>query len=581
MIHEHTHEAAGRHGRRLHHGPSDARRPEPDERRAALMHALSREAPGVRRMRGLSRDGEIRRGGRGGHGDHGGRPRPHGLRLQARRGAIREAILGLLAEQPMHGYQVMQELAERSGGRWHPSAGSVYPTLQQLQDEGLVVAEDRDGRRTFALTDAGRAAATAVPEERPWRTARPATISAGSLASLASPRCRWPVSVRRPRSTRPAGSSRTPGAACTGCSPRMGPPPNSRSWRRVPFPSWRRPRRSRSGTPPSPRRPTVGAGGGLSFWPSRPTSSSSSRTASGTRTTSGAKVRPSRRTPRRWSGSSSPRSRSDSSSRRRPSPSSGISPDGRRSRSGRLPWRAPSGCSGSWWPSGSTTRSSLPGSSRRPGPRDSMPSGSWWHRPSRNPPSSWPSWSWRPSPAPVRRPAGDRGRPGRRNRGDPRGDRRLHPDAVRRWRRRGVRHVHRGPVRPVRPWAPCDHRGPDRRGARVCPGEPAGTSPDRRPPARVRRGRRDPRGVEPMGIAADLRPGHGDLAGAGLRRCGALHASRDLVRVVGRDGGPGGAGRPCDRHRLAPDSTALAGDRNQPPGRGPTGRGPTGQRLVI
>ncbi len=68
----------------------------------------------------------------------------------------------------MHGYQVMQELAERSGGRWHPSAGSVYPTLQQLEDEGLVVAEDRDGRRTFALTETGRTAATAVPEERPW-----------------------------------------------------------------------------------------------------------------------------------------------------------------------------------------------------------------------------------------------------------------------------------------------------------------------------------------------------------------------------------------------------------------------------
>ena len=68
----------------------------------------------------------------------------------------------------MHGYQVMQELAERSGGRWHPSAGSVYPTLQQLEDEGLVTVEDRDGRRTFALTDAGRTAATAIPAERPW-----------------------------------------------------------------------------------------------------------------------------------------------------------------------------------------------------------------------------------------------------------------------------------------------------------------------------------------------------------------------------------------------------------------------------
>ena len=74
-------------------------------------------------------------------------PRPgHGGRLHSRRGAIREATLALLAEQPMHGYQVMQELGERSGGRWRPSAGSVYPTLQQLEDEGLVTVEDRDGR---------------------------------------------------------------------------------------------------------------------------------------------------------------------------------------------------------------------------------------------------------------------------------------------------------------------------------------------------------------------------------------------------------------------------------------------------
>ena len=68
----------------------------------------------------------------------------------------------------MHGYQVMQELGERSGGRWRPSAGSVYPTLQQLEDEGLVTVEDRDGRRTFALTETGRTAAAAISSEHPW-----------------------------------------------------------------------------------------------------------------------------------------------------------------------------------------------------------------------------------------------------------------------------------------------------------------------------------------------------------------------------------------------------------------------------
>ena len=70
----------------------------------------------------------------------------------------------------MHGYQLMQELDTRSGGRWHPSAGSIYPTLQQLEDEGLVVAETTDGRRTFALTESGKAAASALPTERPWAT---------------------------------------------------------------------------------------------------------------------------------------------------------------------------------------------------------------------------------------------------------------------------------------------------------------------------------------------------------------------------------------------------------------------------
>ena len=106
----------------------------------------------------------------------------------------------------MHGYQVMQELAERSGGRWRPSAGSVYPTLQQLEDEGLVTVEDREGRRTFALTDAGRTAATAIPAERPWSRSGAGTTSAGSSRSSASPRSRSPGSARRPPGPRLARS---------------------------------------------------------------------------------------------------------------------------------------------------------------------------------------------------------------------------------------------------------------------------------------------------------------------------------------------------------------------------------------
>ena len=88
-----------------------------------------------------------------------------------RRGDVRSGVLALLREAPMHGYQIIQELSERSGGIWRPSAGSVYPTLQQLQDEGLVRSDERDGRRVFELTDQGRAEAdaTARPGREPWK----------------------------------------------------------------------------------------------------------------------------------------------------------------------------------------------------------------------------------------------------------------------------------------------------------------------------------------------------------------------------------------------------------------------------
>ena len=56
----------------------------------------------------------------------------------------------------MNGYQIIQEIAERTGGAWRPSPGSIYPTLQQLEDEGLVRADEEGGRRRFTLTDEGR-----------------------------------------------------------------------------------------------------------------------------------------------------------------------------------------------------------------------------------------------------------------------------------------------------------------------------------------------------------------------------------------------------------------------------------------
>jgi DNA-binding PadR family transcriptional regulator len=94
-----------------------------------------------------------RRGGRGGRG---------------RRGDVRAAILALLAERPMHGYEMIQEIAERSQDLWRPSPGSVYPTLQLLVDEGLITGSESEGsKKLFELTDAGKAAAEKV-ETPPW-----------------------------------------------------------------------------------------------------------------------------------------------------------------------------------------------------------------------------------------------------------------------------------------------------------------------------------------------------------------------------------------------------------------------------
>jgi len=89
---------------------------------------------------------------------------------RAGRGDIRAAILALLAETPMHGYQIIQELIERSGGVWKPSPGSVYPTLQHLEEQGLVTGEDHEGKRVFTLTDAGRAvvAERSAGRPAPW-----------------------------------------------------------------------------------------------------------------------------------------------------------------------------------------------------------------------------------------------------------------------------------------------------------------------------------------------------------------------------------------------------------------------------
>lgn len=85
------------------------------------------------------------------------------------RGDVRAAVLALLAEKPMHGYQIISEIAERSGGAWKPSPGSVYPTLQLLSDEGLVSSTEAAGRKTYSLTDEGRVVAdAAAAHSAPW-----------------------------------------------------------------------------------------------------------------------------------------------------------------------------------------------------------------------------------------------------------------------------------------------------------------------------------------------------------------------------------------------------------------------------
>ncbi|MEO8966202.1 MAG: PadR family transcriptional regulator [Solirubrobacteraceae bacterium] len=125
----------------------------------------------LRRMRGgpFGAEGPFGAGDFGGAGfGHSPRGRGRG-RGRARRGDVRLALLRLLGEEPRNGYQLMQTIEERSDGRWRPSPGSVYPTLAQLEDEGLVRSTESDGARHFAITDAGRTHLESRATERdPW-----------------------------------------------------------------------------------------------------------------------------------------------------------------------------------------------------------------------------------------------------------------------------------------------------------------------------------------------------------------------------------------------------------------------------
>jgi DNA-binding PadR family transcriptional regulator len=140
-------------------------RPDVRDLRGVLRFATGGGGRGHQRHRGPR---SFSRGGPGGFpfGGFGSGGGPWRGR-KARRGDIREAALLLLSEEPRNGYQIMQEVEERSGGLWSPSPGSVYPALQQLEDEGLIRAEEIDGRKLFVLTDSGRALVEARDAERP------------------------------------------------------------------------------------------------------------------------------------------------------------------------------------------------------------------------------------------------------------------------------------------------------------------------------------------------------------------------------------------------------------------------------
>ena len=148
-----------------------------------MTHAHAFGPPGFRHL--LAMAGPRGRGRRGGPrgGRHGGPPSgfggwggppfggpPFWQRRRRPRGDVRAAMLLVLAEEPLSGYGLMQEIESRSEGVWRPSPGSVYPALAQLEDEGLVRAEDDDGRKRYVLTDDGKAYVDEHREElgEPW-----------------------------------------------------------------------------------------------------------------------------------------------------------------------------------------------------------------------------------------------------------------------------------------------------------------------------------------------------------------------------------------------------------------------------
>ncbi|HEY0521005.1 MAG TPA: PadR family transcriptional regulator [Ilumatobacteraceae bacterium] len=114
--------------------------------------------------------GRRERGGRRGRAFGFGPDAPMGRGPRRGRGDVRTAALLLLLERPMHGYEMITEIRERSGGAWSPSPGAIYPTIQLLNDEGLITTQDQDGKKVSALTDEGRKVAEELSTTKtaPW-----------------------------------------------------------------------------------------------------------------------------------------------------------------------------------------------------------------------------------------------------------------------------------------------------------------------------------------------------------------------------------------------------------------------------
>ena len=134
------------------------------------------------------------RGGRGGRDGRGGRHR-------ARRGAVPLAIFTLLDERPMHGYEIITELESRSDGRWRPSPGSIYPTLDRLEDRGALSSTEVDGKRQFSLTDRGRQILAETPRRtgrRRRRAVEPVRHRRTRRHAAPDVGARWPGATDRP-----------------------------------------------------------------------------------------------------------------------------------------------------------------------------------------------------------------------------------------------------------------------------------------------------------------------------------------------------------------------------------------------